>query len=228
MDLIIWYHKPQFFLTVYKFLLKFLWFLFLIMGRPTRRSSTRYQNIKVHCPITFQQLEPHVCGLFRSHTCTHYVYTLYIYAAIYKTPHMVALFLTRDSPGSDPDDPEPHWQQSELSIRRIEVAGTSLFNCTARQSSTTPVLYYLSSLYSLQCSRSIEIILDKLPRHKIGRLEINGTFLCGKICPKLLRRPPMKKNGHPSETIGRKIQEITSLPLSVAALDWSPRILSYQ
>ena len=75
MDLIIWYHKPQFFLTVYKFLLKFLWFLFLIMGRPTRRSSTRYQNIKVHCPITFQQLEPHVCGLFRSHTCTHYVYT---------------------------------------------------------------------------------------------------------------------------------------------------------
>ena len=39
-------------------------------------------------------------------------FVIYIYAAIYKTPHMVArmvaLFLTRDSPGSDPDDPEPH------------------------------------------------------------------------------------------------------------------------
>ena len=128
---------------------------------------------------------------------------------------MVALFLTRDSPGSDPDDPEPHWQQSELSIRRIEVAGTSLFNCTARQSSTTPVLYYLSSLYSLQCSRSIEIILDKLPRHKIGRPEINRGFLCGKICPKLLWPWPVQT--HSGETIGRKIQEIAALSVT----DWS-------
>ena len=202
------------------------------MGRPTRRSSTRYQNIKVHCPITFQQLEPHVCGLFRSHTCTHYVYTLYIYAAIYKTPHMVArmvaLFLTRDSPGSDPDDPEPHWQQSELSIRRIEAAGTSLFKCTARQS--TPVLYYLSSLYSLQCSRSIEIILDKLPRHKIGRPEINRGFLCRKIRPKLLwPRWPAVQTHWAAETIGRKTQEIAALSLFLSQkIDRFQRILSHQ
>ena len=114
-----------------------------------------------------------------------------------------------------PDRPEPHWQQSELSIRRIEVAGPSPlqtdilritlqcnsriyftlhwspfkctdicialhcslpFKCTAiywytlhnaLQCFLQRTAYWLEP--PVQCSRSIEIILDKLPRHKIGR-----------------------------------------------------------
>lgn len=44
------------------------------------------------------------------------------------------------------------------------------------------------------CCWSIEIIPDKLPGLKIGRPEINGSFLCGKICPKLLQHcsPPQQ------------------------------------
>ena len=48
----------------------------------------------------------------------------------------------------------------------------------------------IDSELSAMRSRSIEIILDKLPRHKIGRAEINGGFLCGEICPKLLWPAP--------------------------------------
>ena len=75
---------------------------------------------------------------------------------------------------------------------------------------------------SAQCSRSIEIILDKLPRHKIGRPEINGGFLCGKIWPKLLLGPTLQK---------QSAVKFKKLPLSLflsRQIDHCRRILSYQ
>ena len=83
----------------------------------------------------------------------------------------------RDSP-SDPETSRTVWTLDQEN----------------RGGGTLPPLPLHCLTCAQHCCWSIEIIPDKLPGLKIGRPEINGSFLCGKICPKLLQHcsPPQQ------------------------------------